>query len=247
MEGISLQYLAIIFLSNLSQSARAPEIYRHRKEHHQKRGHTGLDFNVVEEQSFDGFVNDDHASHQQQAGLDERRKVLDFSVAILMVGVCRFIRDPHREERDRSSNQIQSGVRRFRQDTQTAGGNPDNDFQRSDCHGRKNRIGGNRALLCPHCLRAEDGWSPWHVCIIALARGSAKRNRPVNLLCSVLRFLFDSSSLEEPFESVSKWLCLPAVRRHCTCPVQFAGSRAQAAQSPLGLSVGPPPGLRRWS
>src|SRR5437660_12096410 len=55
------------------------------------------------------------------------------------------------------------------------------------------------------------------------------RNRPVNLLGSVLRFLFDLSSLEESFESVSKWLCLPAVRRSRDAPGWFPGPLPQGA------------------
>src|SRR5260370_16619306 len=104
MERIRLQCLTVIFLSNPSQSARAPEIYRHGKEHHQKRGPIGLDVNVVEEQSFDGFVNDDDTSDQQQAGLDERRKVLNFSLPILMVGVCTLVPYPHPKNHDPRSD-----------------------------------------------------------------------------------------------------------------------------------------------
>src|SRR5260370_7686040 len=237
MERIRLQCLTVIFLSNPSQSARAPEIYRHGKEHRQKRGPIGLDVDVLEEQSFDGFVNDDETSDQQQAGLDERRKVLNFSVPILTVGVCRLVRYAHREKRDRGSDQIQSRVRRFRQDPQTAGGNSDNDFQRSDRDCRKDRIGVNGALLCTHCLPAEDGRSSRHVCIIALARGSAKPERASEptLLCATI--LVCPSSLEEPFEIVSEWLCLPAVRRRCPCPVQFARPGAQAASCCAGKEL----------
>ena len=53
---------------------------------------------VVEEQPSDRLIDDPDAGQEQQTGFDEGGEVLYLAVAVLMVGVGRFIGDSHRKE-----------------------------------------------------------------------------------------------------------------------------------------------------
>ena len=80
--------------------------------------------------------DDPHAGHQQQPGFDKCGKIFYFAVAILMVGIGRLIGDAHRKQRDHRRYQIQTGMGRFREDSQAAGCYSHNKLERRDHHRR---------------------------------------------------------------------------------------------------------------
>src|SRR5215467_3381803 len=98
MQRIGFECLAVVFFRNFSESAGTPEIHYHRREQHQKCRQTGFDLDMVEEQSLNSFINDDHASDQQKPGFDKSGKVLDLFVAVLVVGIRRLIREAYRNK-----------------------------------------------------------------------------------------------------------------------------------------------------
>ena len=64
MKRIGLQSLTVILRGNPAQSAGAPEVYAHGKEHHGEGGDAGFDLHMEKEQTLDGFVHDPNASQQ---------------------------------------------------------------------------------------------------------------------------------------------------------------------------------------
>ncbi len=107
MQRVGLQRFARIFSSNMFESAGSGEIDGQRHEQHQKCRNTRLDMHGVEEEPVKRFINDVERGEEQQTGLDECGKVFEFSVAVGMAFVGRFIRDAHGEKRDDCRNQVQ--------------------------------------------------------------------------------------------------------------------------------------------
>src|SRR5262249_55465891 len=110
------------------------------------------DMNVVKEQALDGFVDDDHAGKQKESSLDKGRKVFDFLVSVLVVGVGGLVGEAHGDQRNDCRDQIEAGMSGLRKETEAATRNADKDFERSHGHGCKHRIGGDRALFEVHGL-----------------------------------------------------------------------------------------------
>ena len=97
----------------------------HRKQHHSEGDGSGLDFYVVEEQALDGLVDDDDARQKQETGFDEGGEILDFAVAVLVVGVGGLVGDADGKERDDRGDQVEKGVGSFGQNAEAAGGDAD--------------------------------------------------------------------------------------------------------------------------
>ena len=113
---------------------------------------------MVKEQTLNRFVDDHHTSDQQQTGFDKGRKIFYLGMAILMIGVGGFIRNADRIKRDGCRNQVQRGMRSFRQNAQAAGGNADENLQASYGQRSPQRIGCGPALLGLHRLGTEGRW-----------------------------------------------------------------------------------------
>ena len=88
MKRVGFQGLAVILSGDSPQRARAPVVNDHGEEHNQEGGQTRLDFYMMKEQAFKGFVDDPNAGKQQQSGFDESRKIFYLAVAVLVIGVC---------------------------------------------------------------------------------------------------------------------------------------------------------------
>jgi len=58
-------------------------------------------------------------------------------VPVLVIGIGGLVGNPHGKERYQGGDQVQSGVCRFRQNSQRAGGDADDDFQAGDDQSRQ--------------------------------------------------------------------------------------------------------------
>ncbi len=162
MQRIGFQRLTVVFRRDASEGAGAPGVDCDGQQHNQKRGDTRFNFHAVEEQPLDRFINDPDASQQQQTGFDEGGKILELAVPVLVIGVGRLVGNPHRKKSHQRRDQIQSGVRSFRQNSQRAGGDPDNNFQAGDHQSSQHRVPGNCPFLPPHGLGTVGGLNFGH-------------------------------------------------------------------------------------
>ena len=144
------------------ERAGAPGVDRHRQQHDQERGHARLNFHAVKEQPLDRFIDDPDAGQQQQTGFDEGRKILELAVPVLVIGIRRLVGNPNRKKRHQGRDQVQSGVRRLRQNSQRAGRDPHHNFQAGDHQGRQHGVPGNVSLFPAHRSGTERGPHFWH-------------------------------------------------------------------------------------
>src|ERR1035441_2734505 len=140
VQCVGFQSLAVIFAGDPAQSARTPPIHSHREHHYRKGCNGGLDFNSTEEETQCGFVDNPGAGQKEQASFDKCREVLDFAVAVLMIGVCGFVGNAHRKKREERGDQVEPGVRRFRKNTQASGAESDHNLEDGNYH-RSQKIG----------------------------------------------------------------------------------------------------------
>ena len=133
---------------------------------HGEGSDAGLDFDVVEEEPLDGFVDDPDTGEQKQAGLDEGGKVFHLAVTVLVIGVGRLVGDAHRHQGDDGGDQIKHGVQSFRKYAQAAGGYADDDFQSGDGERGQNGVSGHGALFGAHGLRTVNRGRSRHSGII---------------------------------------------------------------------------------
>ena len=129
MQSVGLQRLAVVFGGDAAQRARTPPVDPHGEQHHGKSGQRRLDFNVAEEQTQRRLVNNPGAGQQQQSGLDEGGEIFDLAMTVLMVGVGRLVGDADREKSQQRRNQVEPGVRRFRENAEAARAESDHDLQ----------------------------------------------------------------------------------------------------------------------
>src|SRR5215470_18993242 len=95
----------------------------------------------------DGFINDPGTGEQQQSGFDERGKILELAMTILVVSICWLIRDAYGQERNNGGNQVQTRVGSFGENSQAAGRRPDDDLESCNCDSRKDRVPRHAPLL----------------------------------------------------------------------------------------------------
>src|SRR3954471_3773676 len=106
MQRISVQRLAVIFISDAFQRARAPHVDTDGKKHHYERHDARRDFDAMEKKPFECFVDDPNACPQQQARLDESREVLYFSVTIPVISARRFVGYAYRIKCDKRRDEV---------------------------------------------------------------------------------------------------------------------------------------------
>src|ERR1700726_2971991 len=97
MKGIGIQCLAVGFGCNPAEGPRAPKIYPHREKHDKERSQSRGDFNMIEEQPPARLIDDPYASEKKQCGFNKCGKILDFAVAVLVVGIGWFVGDSDRQ------------------------------------------------------------------------------------------------------------------------------------------------------
>ncbi len=153
VQGIGFQGLAVEFVGDPPQGARAPPVDAHGKKHDSKGRERRLDFYAQEKHAQNGLVDYPDASNQKQTGLDEGRKILYLAMAILMVGVGRLVGDAYGKESDQGRNQVEAGVRGFGKNAETAGGDSHRDLEAGNDDGSEDGISGSGALFRAHRFR----------------------------------------------------------------------------------------------
>src|SRR5215471_21399426 len=88
----------------------------------------------------DGLINDSRTSEQQQGGFDERGKILELTMTVLVVSVRRLIRDAHGQEGNDGGNQVQTRVSSLGKNPQAAGRNSDDDLESGNGDGHDDRV-----------------------------------------------------------------------------------------------------------
>ncbi len=114
MQRVGLQRLAGEFSRHMQQRPGARQVNAESAEQDHDGGDARLDMHAAKEKAAKRFVNNVQRCEQKQPGLDERGKILEFSVAIGMLFVGGPIRHPHGEKRDNCGDQVQTGVQRLR-------------------------------------------------------------------------------------------------------------------------------------
>jgi len=94
-----------------------------------------------------------------------------------VVGVSRFVRNSDRKVSEQGGNQIQRGVCRFGEDSETTRSNADNDFSARNKDGGRDGISSHRALLGAHGIGRVKGRRPGHDGIIAADAELRQENR----------------------------------------------------------------------
>ena len=147
MESIGFQRLAVIFLAAIRPSERERQKSTAMEANRTRNAAMPAQFPHDEKQPLHGFVNDPDAGQKQESGFDESGEVLHFTVAVLVIGVGRFIREP---ELNRNviyrRNQIEPGVRGLRQNSQTSRCHAYDDFQRGNGRGCEHGTARDRAF-----------------------------------------------------------------------------------------------------
>ena len=91
MQRVGFECLAIVLDRDSSESARAPIIQANGQQHHGKGSDARFNLDFTKEQPLDCLIDDPDARQQKQACFNECGEVFDFTVAILVVGVRRFV------------------------------------------------------------------------------------------------------------------------------------------------------------
>ena len=99
-------------------------------------GRTG---DLAEKQPLQRLQDDVQGGEQQQAGFDKRRKILDFAVAVGMIGIGRPVGNAHRQIGDDRGDQVQARMQRLGEHSQAARGHRQKNLQRHQHHGRADR------------------------------------------------------------------------------------------------------------
>ena len=103
---------------------------------------------------------------RSKAGFYEGGEVLDFAVAVLMVGVGGLVGDSDGEIGKQGRDQIESGVRGFGEDAKTPGGEADHDFSAGDEERGDHRVSRDRAFFGAHGVGRVEARRPGHDGII---------------------------------------------------------------------------------
>src|SRR5690348_12924919 len=140
VQRVGFERLAVVAQCCFAQRSGAPEIHAHREEKHSKGGDGWFDRNMMEKKSAHRLADDPYAGDKQQASLDESRKVLDFSVAVLMACVRGLVRYTHREECNDGRDQIEARMSGFRNKSETSCGDSHEDLESGDSDGSNDRI-----------------------------------------------------------------------------------------------------------
>ena len=119
------------------------------------------------EQAHDRFVDNPGTGQQKQSGFDEGRKIFDFAMAILVVGVGGLVRDSDREIGQKSCDQIEGGVRGFGEDSEATCSDANDYLSSGDEDSGRNRVSSHCALLGAHRIRRIKGRRHGHDGIIA--------------------------------------------------------------------------------
>src|SRR5258706_15085458 len=93
MERVGLQGIAGKFPGDVGKSASVRDINPKSKQQNDDGGDTRFDMYSAKEETAEGFVNNVQGREEQEASFDERRKILEFSVAVGMLFVGRLIRN----------------------------------------------------------------------------------------------------------------------------------------------------------
>src|SRR5260370_1326141 len=101
MQRVGLQRLAGEFSRHMQQRPGARQVNAESAEQDHDGGDARLDMHAAKEKAAKRFVNNVQRCEQKQPGLDERGKILEFSVAIGMLFVGGPIPHPHGEKRDK--------------------------------------------------------------------------------------------------------------------------------------------------
>ena len=125
VQGVRFKRLAPVLDGYSRQHPRARNVYHNRDGHYQECPNRRVYLNRLGRQALDGFVNDPGAGPEQQQRFNQRRKVLDLPMAVVMVLVSRLCRETHRKPGDDRRRQIQPGMGRLRQNPQAAAQQPD--------------------------------------------------------------------------------------------------------------------------
>ena len=132
-------------------------------------------------------MNIPDAGEQQQAGLDEGGEVFHLAVAVLVIGVSRLVRNPHRHQSDNRGNQIKHGVQSFRKNSQAARGHAYDNLEGGNGQRRQNGVASHGALFGAHRLRTVNRGRSRHSGIIAVGRAFGLRTSDVRPRAADLR------------------------------------------------------------
>ncbi len=129
MQSVRLQRLTGIFAGDTAERPGSRYIDEDRNDHDDESPWGRIDFNRLEKQPVDGFMNDPDAGREQQNGFEQRREILDLAMAIRVLTIGRARRHTDRKPGDTGSHQIQCGMGGFGQNTETARCEADDEFQ----------------------------------------------------------------------------------------------------------------------
>ncbi len=101
----------------------------------------------AEKQAPHRLPDDPGTGAEKQQRLEERRQILDLSVAVGVPGVGRSARNTHRPQCDQGCGQVEARVHRLGDDTQATGPQADHDLGASQKQRSQNGIECHRPLV----------------------------------------------------------------------------------------------------
>ncbi len=183
MQRVRLERFARIFVRYAAQRPRADEVDSHRQSENHDDAEAQPNRRCAEEQPLKRLPDDVERGEQQQARLDERREAFHFAVAVEVLRVGGLVRHAHRKIGDHRRDKIENRMQRFRKNSQAAGDNRQDHFQRDE-HQRRRHRPERRHLFLARCSRVQ---------LCACRRSRARRSRPSGLLRRLrARFSFRS-------------------------------------------------------
>ena len=120
MDRVCFQCLAAVLSGSFHKRPGTCHIDRYGQSHDNETPVACLDHDGFDEKPAQRLVNDPAACYEKKDRLYQGRKVLDFSMAIRVVGVRRPVGSTNCEKRYTRSYKVESAVGRLRQDTQRA-------------------------------------------------------------------------------------------------------------------------------
>jgi len=124
MEGVRRQRVAALLRRYRPQLSRTDKIDANRDAEHDVNRPAGVDLDVGLHQPADRLADNQQGQAEKQAGFDQRRQRLELAMAIMMFGVGRLFRLPHRIKSQHGGAGVDKGVSGLGEQRQRAGPEP---------------------------------------------------------------------------------------------------------------------------
>ena len=144
MQSVRFQGLALVFFGDTAERTGSTDVDDDGNHNDNETPHCRVDMCRSCDQTFNPLPDNPSARGNQEQGLKQSGNVFHLPVTVLVVSVRRFIRNTDCNKRDECREQIQSRMRRFREDSKAVRRKPYNELHSGESRSGKHGTQGNR-------------------------------------------------------------------------------------------------------